>query len=127
MCAVAPGRLAVASGPVAGERVEERRDAERVERHHVDEQTAREARDGAGHRAAEERDREQGEQQDVGGAAGDVEGREQRHLEDGGDEDADGDGEVVAHGSSGGGRLETSTITESSPEKSTSDWTSTCW
>ena len=80
-------------------------------------------------RAAQERDREQREQQDVRGPAGDVDGCDERHLQERGDEDEDGDDDVVVHGYgiSGGGRLETSTITESSDEKSTSDLTSTCW
>ena len=44
-------------------------------------------------------------------------------------EDEHGDRDVVvnAYGISGVGRLETSTITASSAEKSTSDTTSTCW
>ena len=111
VAAVAAGRLAVAPGPVAGERVEQRRDAERVEREHVDEEAAEEAGDGADDRPAQQRDREQREQEHVGDAAGDVERREQRHLQQGRDEDDRGDDRALAeaHGSSGDGRRGTST------------------
>ncbi len=57
--AVAARGLAVPARPVAGQGVEERRDAERVERHHVDEQPPEEAGDGPCDRSAQERDRQQ--------------------------------------------------------------------
>ena len=127
VCAVTAGGLAVAAGPVAGKRVEERRDAERVEGDDVHEQPAEEARDRSGDGTAEQGDREEREQEHVGGPARDVEGCDERHLQERGDEDDHGEGDVVVHyGSSGSGRRETRTSTESSAEKSTSETTSTC-
>src|SRR5215203_2825536 len=126
--AVAAGRLAVAAGPVARQRVEERSHAERVERHYVDEEPCEEAGRRADNRPAQERDREEREQEHVGDAAGDVERREDRDLEQGGDEDDRRDDGALgeAHGSSGCGRRGTSTSTASRAGKSTSDSISTC-
>ena len=77
--------------------------------------------------AAEQGDREQGEQEDVSHPAGNVEGCDERDLQEGAYEDDRGESEVVVHqGSSGSGRSGTSTSTESSAEKSTSETTRTC-
>ena len=73
MGAVAAGRLAVAADPVAGEREQERGEPERPERRGVDEQPGEEAADGADDRAAEERDRDERDEQEVGHAAEHVE------------------------------------------------------
>ena len=55
--AVAAGRLPVPADPEAGEREDERREAERAERGGVDDQAGEEAADRAGDAAAQERDR----------------------------------------------------------------------
>ncbi len=124
---VAAGGLAVAARPVAGQRIEQCRDAERVEGHDVDDQPAEEPCDGSRDCAAEQGDREQREQKHVGGTARNIERRDERHLQERSHEDDCGEDEVVAHyGSSGSGRRETRTRTESSAEKSTSETTSTC-
>src|SRR6187401_2384472 len=61
----AAGRLAVAPGPVAGEREHDRRRPERAERHHVDEEPAGEARRRAGDRACGERNADDRDEQQV--------------------------------------------------------------
>ena len=70
--AVAAGRLAVAADPVAGDREQQRGDAERPEVRRVDEQPGPEAGDGAEDRAAQQRDAEQRDEQEVRRAAEDV-------------------------------------------------------
>ena len=85
--AVAPGRLAVAADPVAGERQQQRGDAERPEVRGVDEQAAEEAGGRAEDRPAQERDRDERHEQQVGRAADDLDRVQDRDLDDRGDED----------------------------------------
>ena len=66
--AIAPGRLAVASDPEAGEREQERREAERAEAGDVDQEAGPEAGDGAEDRALCERDGDEGDEHEVGRA-----------------------------------------------------------
>ena len=87
MEAVAAGCLAVAADPVPGDRQQQRGDAEGGQRRGVDEQAREEAAGGAVDRAAQERDRDERQQHDVGVAAEDVDLVEDRHLQDGRDED----------------------------------------
>ena len=64
--ATPPRGLAVAAGPVAGEREQERREAERPERRDVDDQAGGEPGDRPGDGAAKQRDRDERDEQDVG-------------------------------------------------------------
>ena len=82
MRAATAGRLAVASGPVAGQRQQQRGEAERPERGHVDDQPGEEPGDGSGDRPAEQRDRNEGDEQHVRTGAADRDRRERRHLHD---------------------------------------------
>jgi hypothetical protein len=127
--AVAAGRLAVAAGPVAGERVQQRGHAQRVERQHVDQHPAQEACERACHRPARECDPDQDEQQGVGRPAEQVERGEEGGLQDRRDEHERRDRRVLAavQGNSGAGRFATSTSTESRDEKSTSEAIWTFW
>src|SRR5919201_949536 len=125
---VAPGRLAVAPDPVAGDREEKRRDAERVQVGRVDHEPRAESSDRAGDRPAQERDRDEGEQEQVRAPAEEGERGDDRDLDDRRDEqqhrrlrwlDRD-------HGSFGCGFLVTSTATASSEPKSTNGSTWIC-
>jgi hypothetical protein len=122
------GRLAVAAHPVAGERVEERPDAERVQRGDVDEEAAEETGDRSGDGAAQQAERDDGQEEQVGGAGAEVDRPDERHLQERRDEDEQRDERALgdAHGRSGTGRRDTRTKTASRLSKSTSDSTSTC-
>src|SRR6478609_7431629 len=79
---VAARGLAVAADPVAGDREQQRGDAERGEVGRVDDQAGEEAGARAVDRAAQQRDRDQRQQHHVGVAAQNVDLAEDRHLED---------------------------------------------
>ena len=63
--AVSSGRLPITTDPEAGEREDERRQAERRERRGVDDQTGEETPERAGDAAAEERDRDERHEKQV--------------------------------------------------------------
>ena len=87
MRAVASGRLAVASDPVAGDREDERREPEPAERRGVDEQAGEEPGARADDGSAEQRDGNERHEQHVGDAVEDVYLREDRDLQDRRDEE----------------------------------------
>src|SRR5215210_709018 len=127
MAAVTAGRLAVAADPVAGDRQEQRGDAERAQGGRVDEQPGREAGGGAIDRPAKERDRDQGEEDDVGIATQDRDVREDRHLQDRSDEDEHGGLERLEQVDRHRLRsFSTSTITDWSESKCTRGETCAC-
>ena len=120
-------RLAVAPSPVAGERQEQRGDAERLERRRVEDKAREEAAGGAEDRAAQERDRDERDEQDVRHAAEDRHGVEHGHLQDrDGEQEARSLGRVGCDHGVACIRFGTSTMTESSDEKSTYGVTWTC-
>jgi hypothetical protein len=88
--AVAGRGLAVAADPEAGHGQEQRGEAQRPQVGRVDEQAGPEARRRAQHRAAQERDLEQHDEQQVGGAAEGRVGPEDRDLDEHGDEEQQG-------------------------------------
>ena len=125
MRAVAAGRLAVAPDPVAGEGQDERREAERAERRGVDDEPREEAADGSGDAAAEQRDRDERDEQDVGDGAEDMSLREDRDLGDRCDEEQGGGLDAVAERHRRG-FFGTSTATASSEPRSAKGCTCTC-
>src|SRR4051794_16377226 len=128
MQAVAARRLAVAPDPVAGDAQEQRRAAERGQVRGVHDETGPEAHRGAHDRAAEQRDAEEGDEQDVRRPAEYVDRVEDRDLQDRHEEDdcsCLGDVEQV-HGSPWLACFGTSTTTDSSDEKSTYGSSCTC-
>src|SRR5204863_6739489 len=84
---VAPGRLAVSADPVTGDRQQQRGDPERLQGRGVDDEAHGEPRDRAEDRPAQQRDRDERDEHEVGGAVKDVDLREQRDLDDGRDEE----------------------------------------
>jgi hypothetical protein len=76
MRAVAAGRLAVPAGPVAGDREQQGRDAERLQVRGVEQQAAPEPRQGADDRAAQERDADDRHEQEIGRPVQDRHARE---------------------------------------------------
>src|SRR5215212_3700360 len=128
--AVAPGRLAVASDPVAGERQQQRGDAEGPEVRGVKQEAGPEAGDRTEDRAPQERDHEQQHEHEVRGAAEHVEGADDRRLDDDGKEEQQRRLERVGeerHGNVGSGVLRFRTSTASSESKSTNGSTWICW
>ena len=119
MRAVAPGGLAVAADPVAGERQDERGEAELAERRRVDEQAGEEAARGADDRPAQQRHGDERHEQEVGHAAEHVDLREDRDLKDRRDEEQRRGLEAVdrRHGSFGERFVATRAATESSESK----------
>ncbi len=93
---VAAGRLAVASDPVAGERQHERGQTERAEGGRVDEEPCEEAADGTCDAPAEQGERHERDEQDVGHGPEDVDLGEDRDLNDRRDEEQGGGLDAVA-------------------------------
>ena len=125
--AVAGGRLAVAAAPVADERQQQRRDAERPERRRVEQQAGPEAGRRADDRARQERDERDRDEDDVGAAAADLQRREDRELrQERHEDDAACLEQVAGHGSVGSGPVRRAMTTWSSPSRSANGlrWTS---
>ena len=91
MSAVAPGRLPVAADPEAREREDERGEPERPERGGVDDQAGEEAAGRAGDAAAQERDRHERHEKQVGRRSEHVDLGEDRDLSHRRHEQQDGD------------------------------------
>jgi hypothetical protein len=125
--AVAARRLAVAAGPVPGDGEEQRADPDRPHVRDVEHEAADEARDGAGHRAAQEGDPEQRDEQHVRRAAEHLERREDRRLQQRGDHDHPADRQRVTHGPAASGVFGIKTSTECSDDRSTYGSICTCW
>ena len=116
--AVAAGRLGIATRPETGEREHERREPERLEREDVDDEAAREAEDRAGHGAAQQPERHDDDQEQVGRTRTDDDGRDDDRLKHRGDEQHERAAEACVRrhrGRSDG----TSTMTAYSAPKST--------
>ena len=84
---IAARRLSVAPGPEAGERENERGDAERPERDDVDDDAADEAEDGSRDRPAQETERHHDDEEKIGRPAGDEDRRDDHDLQERRDED----------------------------------------
>ena len=84
---IAAGRLRVPARPEPGQREDERGDAERAERHEVDDEAAGEAEHRARDRAAQEPERDDDDEEKVGRAARDDERGDDHDLQQRGDED----------------------------------------
>ena len=80
-------RLRVPAGPEAGEREDERGDAERLERDDVDDEPAEEAQDGPGNRPPEDGESHHDDEEEVGRPSADQERRDDHDLKHRGDED----------------------------------------
>src|ERR671931_63167 len=121
VCTLATGRLAVAPDPVARERQQQRREPEHPEVAGVREQAGAEAGDGAEHRAAQQRDAYDRDQQELWTAVEEVDLREDRDLQDHGNEQESRrlGGVGGDHGATGTRLFETSAVTESSEPKLT--------
>ena len=115
--AVARSRLAVAADPEAADGQEQRGDAERAERRRVEQQAGAEAGNRPEDRAAQERDREQGDEHDARRAKRAVLGQHGQ-LEERGDEQHEGGLEAV-HQPPAPAARGTSTITDCSVAKLT--------
>ena len=126
--AVASGRLAVAADPEAGEREQERGEAERADLRDVEHEPGPEAGERSEDRAGRECDGDEEDEDEVGRAAEDSDRGDDRHLHDDGEEEEhrrfrDGEG----HGIFGRGLSLIRTTTASTELKSTSGITWTTW
>src|SRR5262249_26324421 len=107
----------VTSGPVTGEREQQGREAEHSEHAGVRDQSRAESGERAEDRAAQKRNRDHRNEQELRPAVHDRDVRQNRDLDDRRDEENRGGFRAV--GDDHGFRFGTSAITESSPEKST--------
>ena len=121
--AATTGGLAVPAGPVAGEHEQDRGRPERAEAHHVHEQAGDEARDRAGDRSCDERDRDDRDEQQVGLGADEARPADRGDLQDRCDEHEHRDPHRQAHGPPRSWGTSTSTASRAARSANGVTWT----